>query len=117
MKVSRKTPEYHATTSIKLILITFHYILPLFPLQIAQSALRREHVLCLCGPRYSGRAHLAELLARNLLRELLPGDTSPCNVVLYERGELAGEEEVHRLGELDTNIGLSGGTLECKHIF
>ena len=56
--------------------------------QIAQSALKMEHVICISGPRYTGKSHLAELLSRNLLSELRPEGEQVYNVVLYESGEL-----------------------------
>ena len=57
--------------------------------QIAQSALKVEHVICISGPRYTGKSYLAELLARNLLGELKPDEAH--NVIIYESGELQGQ--------------------------
>ena len=70
--------------------------LPLPP-QIAQSALKVEHVICISGPRFTGKSYLAELLGRNLLSELKPDEELVQNVIVYESGELEEVEALKRL--------------------
>ena len=55
-----------------------------------------DHVICLSGARYSGKSYAAELLSKNLLDQVKPGEEHVHNIIVYESGELSDLESLNR---------------------